>query len=155
MATSPRVTQSGHEKTDASPRGLIYFAGVIAIILVVVALLLILLFKHFQKAEPAGSFVATPFEAVEPTPPPPHIQPDPRADMRSYADSQEKLLNTYGWIDRQNGIVRLPIDRAMELLLQRGLPTRSGQGQENRAANEQPKQMGREAASNAAQGVGQ
>ena len=43
--------------------------------------------------------------------------------MRSYAESQEKLLNTYGWIDRQNGIVRLPIDRAMELLLERGLPT--------------------------------
>lgn len=152
MATSPRVTQSGHEKTDASPRGLIYFAAVIAVILAVVALLLIVLFKHFQKTEPAGSFVATPFEAVEPTPPSPRIQPDPRVDMRTYADSQEKLLNTYGWIDRQNGIVRLPIDRAMELLLERGLPTRLAQGQESRAANKEPPQRGRDTAS---QGAGQ
>lgn len=45
--------------------------------------------------------------------------------MQSYYQSQQNLLNTYGWVDKQNGIVRLPIDRAMELLLQRGLPVRS------------------------------
>lgn len=153
MATNPRVTHSpGYEKTDASPRGLIYFATAVAVILAVVSVLLIVLFKHFQKTEPAGSFVAAPFEAGEPAPPPPRIQPDPRADMHSYADSQEKLLNTYGWVDHQNGIVRLPIDRAMELLLQRGLPTRSTDGQERKAANQQPKRRDDNIAS---QGIGQ
>jgi len=72
--------------------------------------------------------------------------------MRSYADSQDQLLDTYGWIDRQHGIVRLPIDRAMELLLERGLPARSSNGQQTGAANEQPKQRNYNVAS---QGAGQ
>jgi hypothetical protein len=68
--------------------------------------------------------VEAPFAASEPVPPPPRIQADPAADMQSYLQSQQNLLNTYGWIDRQSGVVRMPIDRAMELLLERGLPTR-------------------------------
>jgi hypothetical protein len=53
--------------------------------------------------------------------------------MQTYYHSQQNILNTYGWIDRQNGIVRLPIDRAMQLLLQRGLPVRSAP--QNRTAD--------------------
>lgn len=126
MATNPQDAPShGYEKSDASPRGLVYFALVIAVILVSTLLSLRWLFGYFQKTENPGSFVAQPFAAARPLPPPPRIQPDPAADIESYRESQQHLLNTYGWIDRQNGIVRLPIDRAMQLLLQRGLPRRS------------------------------
>jgi hypothetical protein len=126
MATNPRAAQSqGYEKTDASPRGLVYFVLTMAAILAATCLALIWLFKHFQKTENPGSVVAVPFAAGRPLPSPPRIQANPGADMQSYSESQQNLLNTYGWIDRQNGVVRLPIDRAMELLLERGLPTRS------------------------------
>ena len=126
MATSPEAARRhGYEKSDASPRGLVYFLAIMAMILAATLLSLILLFNHFQKAENPGSFVAEPFAAARPLPPAPRIQPNPGADMQSYFQSQQNLLNTYGWIDRQNGIVRMPIDRAMELILQRGLPTRS------------------------------
>jgi len=143
MATSPQAAhRQGYEKSDASPRGLVYFLLIIAGILALSFLSLRWLFGYFQKAENPGSFVAAPFESARPLPPPPRIQPDPGADMQSYFQSQQNLLNTYGWIDRQNGIVRLPIDRAMELILQRGLPARAanapgiGAGQkENRQAS--------------------
>jgi hypothetical protein len=126
MATSPQAAhRHGYETSDASPRGLVYFAAIMAVILAAASLSLIWLFKHFQKTENPGSFVAAPFAGAQPLPPPPRIQPNPGADIQSYFQSQQNLLNTYGWIDRQNGIVRLPIDRAMELILQRGLPTRS------------------------------
>lgn len=125
MATSAKIApQGGYEKSDASPRVLLYFALVVAVILAAASLSLIWLFKYFQKAENPGSFVAAPFAAERPLPPLPRIQPNPGADMQNYYQSQQSLLNSYGWIDRQNGIVRLPIDRAMELLLERGLPTR-------------------------------
>jgi hypothetical protein len=151
MATNPHATQSpGYEKTDASPRGLIYFVATIALFLAITASFLFLLFKHYQRTETTGPVVARPFGAVEPAPPPPRIQANPSADMQSYAESQEKLLNTYGWIDRQNGIVRLPIDRAMQLLLERGLPARSTNEQEKRGANSGPKQQGQIAASQGA-----
>jgi hypothetical protein len=35
---------------------------------------------------------------------------------------EDQILGSYGWIDRQKGIVRLPIARAIDLLSQRGLP---------------------------------
>jgi hypothetical protein len=125
MGTRPEPIQAhGYEKSDASPRGLLHFALAMAAILVILALSLIWLFKHYQKTENPGAFIAAPFTGVEPVPPAPRVQPDPSADMRSYLQSQQSLLNSYAWIDRQNGIVRLPIDRAMELLLERGLPTR-------------------------------
>jgi len=87
---------------------------------------------------------------VRPLPPSPRIQVNPGADIQSYFQSQQNLLNSYGWIDRQNGIVRLPIDRAMELILQRGLPTRSSitpenggtSPRQNRAAGSQPREGG-------------
>lgn len=134
MATSPKAApRGGYERTDASPRGLLYFALIMASILAAIALSLIGLFNHFEKAENPGSFVAAPFAGTRPLPPAPRIQTDPGADMQSYRQSQENLLNTYGWIDRQNGIVRMPIDRAMELLIERGLPMRSTSASENGA----------------------
>ena len=126
MATNPDVARTGdYERSDASPRGLVYFALTIAAILAATCLSLIWLFKHYEKTENPGSFVAAPFSATQPLPPPPRIQANPAVDMQSYSQSQQNLLNTYGWVDRQNGIVRLPVDRAMELLLERGLPTRA------------------------------
>jgi hypothetical protein len=43
---------------------------------------------------------------------------------------QADLLEGYGWVDREAGVVRVPIERAMELLLERGLPTRPEAEQE-------------------------
>ena len=106
MATNPQAAhRHGYEKTDASPRGLVYFAASIAVIVAATSLSLIWLFNHFEKAENTGSFVATPFSGARPLPPPPRIQPNPGGDMQSYFQSQQNLLQTYGWIDRQNGIL--------------------------------------------------
>ncbi|HEU4387604.1 MAG TPA: hypothetical protein VFV34_07390, partial [Blastocatellia bacterium] len=48
----------------------------------------------------------------------------PQADMKDLRQSQEALLSSYGWVDQQAGIARIPIERAKELLLQKGLPSR-------------------------------
>lgn len=134
MATSTNAApHNGYEKSDASPRGLLAFVLIMAAILAATSLSLIWLFKHFERAQNPGSFVAAPFAGTQPLPPPPRIQSVPGVDMQSYYQSQQNLLNTYGWVDKHNGIVRLPIDRAMELLLQRGLPVRSAPNSQNTA----------------------
>jgi hypothetical protein len=146
MATSTNLApRGGYEKSDASPRGLLYFALVMASILAATFLSLILVFKYFQKAQNPGSVVAAPFAATQPLPPPPRIQPNPGIDMQGYYQSQQNILGTYGWIDRQSGVVRLPIDRAMDLLLQRGLPTRAAAPAQN-AAQTPPKSQKKNAA---------
>ena len=41
-------------------------------------------------------------------------------------EQAKRRLETYGWIDRKNGIIRIPIERASELIARQGLPSRQG-----------------------------
>jgi hypothetical protein len=54
--------------------------------------------------------------------PEPRLQSDPLGDMRDYHAKAERESNSYGWIDRNRGIVRLPIEEATRRILDRGIP---------------------------------
>jgi hypothetical protein len=55
----------------------------------------------------------------------PRLQVSPPLDLEAFRAKEQTELNTYGWINRTSGIVRVPIERAMEMVLQEGLPTRA------------------------------
>ncbi|MEA2625349.1 MAG: hypothetical protein QOD06_1394 [Candidatus Binatota bacterium] len=57
-------------------------------------------------------------------PPPPRLQTSPRQDLHDMREQEDRTLQEYGWIDPKAEIVRIPIERAMELLAERGLPAR-------------------------------
>ena len=63
--------------------------------------------------------------AVEPSslPPEPRLQSSPTADLRAMRGREAKELNGYGWVDRPAGVIHIPIDRAMRLVADRGLPS--------------------------------
>ena len=48
----------------------------------------------------------------------------PASELLDLRATEEAVLHHYGWVDRPAGIIRLPIDRAMEVLVERGLPAR-------------------------------
>jgi hypothetical protein len=52
------------------------------------------------------------------------LQVSPPDDLAKFRAEEAAALNSYGWVDQDKGIVRMPIDRAMDLVLQRGLPAR-------------------------------
>ena len=56
----------------------------------------------------------------------PHEQVSPRMDLQAFRAQEEAELNSYGWIDRKAGIVRIPIDQAIALISRQGLAVRSG-----------------------------
>lgn len=56
-------------------------------------------------------------------PPEPRLQPDPNLDMRQMRAEEDALLSSYGWSDKASGTVRIPIDRAMDMLAARGMGT--------------------------------
>jgi hypothetical protein len=62
------------------------------------------------------------------TPPPPNLQTQPFKDVYLLRKGEAEKLASYGWVDKEAGVTRLPIDRAMEVLLQRGLPARADGG---------------------------
>ncbi len=55
-------------------------------------------------------------------PPEPRLQTNPREDLRDLRAQEDAILNSYGWVDRAAGSVHIPIDRAMEIVLERGIP---------------------------------
>lgn len=55
--------------------------------------------------------------------PQPRLETDERTQINDFRLGEEDKLNSYGWVDQNAGIIRLPIDRAMDLIAQRGLPT--------------------------------
>ena len=50
------------------------------------------------------------------------LQVKPEEDLRWMREHNATDLNGYGWVDQPAGVVRLPIDRAMDLIAERGLP---------------------------------
>jgi hypothetical protein len=60
-----------------------------------------------------------------PLPPPPRLQTYPFDDIKDMRADQRRLLDRYEWVDRRNGIVRIPVERAMDLIAERGLPHRA------------------------------
>lgn len=60
----------------------------------------------------------------------PVLQQAPQTDLAEWRQQQSVRLNTTGWVDREAGIVHIPIDRAMDLLVERGLPKTDQSGQE-------------------------
>jgi hypothetical protein len=55
-------------------------------------------------------------------PPGPRLQTDAQGDLQRFRADAEKRLSTYGWIDKQKGIVHIPIEQAMKQLATTGIP---------------------------------
>ena len=52
----------------------------------------------------------------------PPLEVNPSGNLRRQREADGKFANTYGWIDRDHKVVRIPVARAIERLLQTGLP---------------------------------
>ena len=113
--------QIGHETTDVNVWAVGKFAIGLVIVAIVSLALLFALLKFFQSRQETS--VAN---SVEPTKlfPEPQLQKTPILDLKAIHAEEDKLLNGYAWVDPKQGIVRIPVDRAIEVLAKRGLPTR-------------------------------
>jgi hypothetical protein len=60
--------------------------------------------------------------------PEPRLEEDERMELQDVRGPKDEQLATYGWVDKKGGVVHIPIERAMELVVQRGLPTRPQTG---------------------------
>src|SRR5262245_27667013 len=58
-------------------------------------------------------------------PPTPRLQTQPFKDIYLLRRGENEKLDSYGWVDKDAGITRIPVDRAMDVLIERGLPARA------------------------------
>ena len=122
-----------YETRDVKLRPLVVFIAGLAIVGIVVYLVVFLMLRLFSGQAATEDARVAPSSAVsrpapvpgeERLPPAPRIQVNPAADMNALRRQDAAVLTMYGWVDRQAGIVRVPIDVAMTQILDEGLPVR-------------------------------
>jgi hypothetical protein len=117
-----RAVAAGHETTDVNIRGLLWLAGVTAVGVAIVQGFLLFLLSYYRAAADDADPVLSPRAARQAAPPAPNLQSTPLRDYAEFAESQERQLHSYGWVDKDQGVARIPVERAMDLILERGLP---------------------------------
>jgi hypothetical protein len=128
----------GFERRDIGVAGVIYFFLGLAAITVVIHLLLVGFYDFLDKRTSAEQAPLSPLVTNVPTDtrhipnnypdrafPDPRLENDERNQLNQIRLNEEETLNSYGWIDEKSKTVRIPIERAMDLVAQRGLPVRS------------------------------
>lgn len=110
-----------HERTEMSVRRVVNF-GAALILSVIAANFVVIGFFHLLSATKEAGDPISPLAAPRALPPQPRLQIYEPADLRSTRQKEDQQLNHYGWVDKNKQTVRIPIDRAMDLLLQRGVP---------------------------------
>jgi len=127
-ASHPAVENpaASHEESDVNIRAVLGFAVALIAVAIVVHVLVWVLFRFFEARAARPTTVEYPLAVQQENrlPPEPRLQTNPREDLRELRESEEQTLTTYGWVDRNGGVVRIPIDEAMRLTIARGLPSR-------------------------------
>jgi hypothetical protein len=127
------TNHDGFEQEDLSSRSALYFLAGLVLVCLVVYLIVFGMYRFLDSYatahQPPMSPMVTPeadTRAVTPenaeTFPQPRLEENERTQFRSFIEDQDQKLATYDWLDKDKGTVRIPIDRAMELIEQRGLP---------------------------------
>jgi hypothetical protein len=126
-AHPPHHDDVAHEGSDVNLRGiLLTAAGLLALGAVVYFVVYLLFWGLTRRADVASGQLEFPLAAGQENrlPPEPRLQTNPRQDMKDLREEEDARLKSYGWVDRNAGVVRIPIDEAMKLTLQRGLASR-------------------------------
>ena len=133
MINQPKPNHDGFEQEDLSSRTALYFLAGLVLVCVVVYLIVFGMYRFLDSYATAHQPPMSPMVAPEAdtravTPenaetfPQPRLEENERTQLRSFIEDQDRKLATYDWVDKDRGTVRIPIDRAMELIEQRGLP---------------------------------
>ena len=111
-----------HEKKDVDVASMFLVALILFLSGALVCLAMWGLMRFLVAKQYAEEVARTPAAKTGESFPQPRLQTQPARDLRRLRAEEEARLNSYGWIDRSAGVAHIPIDQAMDLLLERGLP---------------------------------
>jgi hypothetical protein len=128
----------GYERSDIGVRGVLYFLAGLALFGLFAYLAAAGVYWYLDKRSDAEQAPVNPLVTNAPADtrhiardypqgsfPNPKLEEDERGQLSDIRLKEEQTLSTYDYIDQNAGTVRIPIDRAMDLIAQRGLPVRA------------------------------
>lgn len=130
-----------HETSDVNIRGIFGFGLGLLVVAIFIHFVVYVLFQFFATQATVHRTPEFPMAAGQErrVPPEPRLQTNPRDDLRALREAEDVILGGYAWVDKDKGVVRIPIDRAMQLTVQRGLPARATGEQDGERAREKAK----------------
>jgi len=117
-----------HETSDAHFKSVL-MTGIGLLGLMVLGLLLswgVYAFFKQHTAEPGMHAETLTHPDLSRLPPGPNLEADPHKSLVELRREEDSILTGYGWVSKDSGIVRIPVDRAMSLIVQKGMLESSG-----------------------------
>jgi hypothetical protein len=114
---------SNYEQRDLPARGVVAFIVGTLVALFGGLVVSLFIWDQMEKSVAAAQPPDHPLAEERMVPPEPRLQVTPYAELDAHRKSA-KEIDTYGWVDQGTGRVRIPIERAMKLVVEEGLPVR-------------------------------
>jgi len=109
---------AGHEQSEVSVRLIVVSLAFLAVATLIILVLVVGIFRYFYDSN--GTAEAT--RLSQPVvPPEPRIEVAPYEQLQQLRAKEDHVLSTYALLDKSNGTVRVPIDKAIDLLANKGL----------------------------------
>ena len=128
----------GYERSDIGVKGVLYFLLGLAVAGLFTYFIVDGLYWYLDKRSETQQAPVNPLVTNAPADtrhipddypksafPDPRLENDERGQLNDIRLTEEQTLSTYDYIDKNAGTVRIPIERAMDLVAQRGLPVRT------------------------------
>jgi hypothetical protein len=134
--SSPDPNDQGFELQDIGIGSVVAFFITLLIIVLIANVVIRGIYKgldyysksHQETAAPMMTVPTGDMRVINPSEsqkfPEPRLETNERMEINDFRLKEEQTLHSYAWVDKDAGTVRIPIERAMQLTAQRGLPVR-------------------------------
>ncbi len=120
MSTEHHSNGAGHEQSEVSVQFVFVSLTALLIGAFLVSLLSVGIFQFFKSTYRPDQAAK---ESQQVIPPEPRIEEHPAEQLQGIRAREDHILSSYAVIDKTQGIVRVPIDRAIDMLSEKGLPS--------------------------------
>ena len=126
LPNAPDNVDVVHEESDVDVSAILRYGLALLGVALVVHVCLWWLLGVFERQNERRQTQVYPMAASEQNrlPPVPRFQENPQQELRELRAKQKAQLEGYGWVNKDAGIARIPIEDAMKIVIQRGLPVR-------------------------------
>lgn len=116
--------ETGQFDREISIKGIVWAGVVLLVVALVVHFLIWGLLRGFDKMDDRQDVRLSPIETANPQPqdfPLPRLQTTPEQDLRLIREEEERLIGRAGWVNREQGTMRVPLDVAIDVIAARGV----------------------------------